>query len=66
MHMDRQQKLSNQAIDEFKQIYHSEFAEMLPDATAEEMAMQVLRLFALLSGFCFGDGKADSNRLGDC
>ena len=58
--MDQAQKLSKEAIEEFKQIYHREFMEMLPDAAAEELAIRILRLFSLLSGISLGDAGSNT------
>ena len=41
--------LSPKATAEFKQIYLSEFGETLSDDQAEEIALRLLRVFALLS-----------------
>jgi hypothetical protein len=41
--------LSEEAIAEFKRVYHSEFNEVLSEDQAKEMALRVLRLFDLLS-----------------
>jgi hypothetical protein len=47
--MESVQQLSREAIEDFKAIYELEFGEMLSDAAAQEMALRVLRLFALLA-----------------
>lgn len=41
--------LSGEALDEFKQIYQSEFGEALTDAQAQELGLRLLRIFDLLS-----------------
>ena len=41
-------RLSAQAIQEFKAMWKDEYHEELSDAEAEEHALQLLRLFAML------------------
>jgi len=41
--------LSKKAIEEFKVIYLKEFGEEISDARAEEMGLNLLRLFQLIS-----------------
>jgi hypothetical protein len=58
--MDRMkspQQLSREAIDEFKTIYEAEFGVPLSDDEAQEIALRLLRLFALLTS-----RQADSDR----
>ena len=43
------QQLSREAIDEFKAIYQEEFGEMLSDDEVQEIAMQLLRFFGILT-----------------
>jgi hypothetical protein len=47
--MEPVQQLSREAIEDFKAIYEVEFDEKLSDAAAQEMALRVLRLFALMA-----------------
>jgi hypothetical protein len=42
------QKLSREAIDEFKSIYQEEFGEVLSDDEAIEIATRLLRFFGVL------------------
>ena len=42
-------KLSRDAIEEFKKIYHEEFGANLSDAEALEMGQRLLSLFEILS-----------------
>ena len=46
---DKTTILSDEAVAEFKRVYHSEFGEALSEDQAQEMALRVLRLFDLLS-----------------
>lgn len=43
------QQLSREAIDEFKAIYQEEFGKMLSDDEVQEIAMQLLRFFGILT-----------------
>jgi hypothetical protein len=42
-------KLSREAIDEFKSIYQEEFGETLSDDEVQEIAMRLLRFFGILN-----------------
>ena len=41
-------QLSQEALDEFKEIYKKEFGKEISDADAREMGSRVLRIFKLL------------------
>jgi hypothetical protein len=43
------QQISQQAIEEFKAIYQQEFGVALSDDDAQEMAVRLLQLFAILA-----------------
>jgi hypothetical protein len=43
------QKISQQAIEEFKAIFHEEFGAAISDDDAQEMALRLLQLFSLLA-----------------
>ena len=43
------QQLSREAIDEFKVIYQDEFGETLSDDEVQEIALQLLRFFGILT-----------------
>ena len=43
------QQLSREAIEEFKAIYQDEFGEILSDDEVQEIAMQLLRFFGILT-----------------
>jgi hypothetical protein len=48
-HMEPTNKLSPEAIIEFKLIYREECGRALSDDEAQEMALRLLRLFQILS-----------------
>lgn len=58
-------QLSRDAISEFQRIYKTEFGEELSDGEAEECALRVLRLYALLlrdeAGRPASSGSTDPN-----
>ena len=43
------QQLSREAIEEFKAIYQEEFGEVLSDDEVQEIALQLLRFFGILT-----------------
>ena len=43
------QQLSREAIEDFKAIYQEEFDEVLSDDEVQEIAMQLLRFFGILT-----------------
>ncbi len=55
-------KLSQDAIDEFKQIYKEEFNEEIPDAVAELMAEDLLEFYALLIPNQMTHGKSPNDQ----
>ena len=46
--MKTQNKISREAIEEFKTIYQDEFGEELSDDEVQEIAMRLLRFFGVL------------------
>lgn len=50
MIQDIGQRLSKEAIDEFKQIYLEEFKKQITDDEAQEMAQRVIRFFMIING----------------
>lgn len=46
--MKTPQRLSREAIEEFKAIYQDEFGETLSDDEVQEMAMRLLRFFGIM------------------
>jgi len=46
--MNTPQRLSRQAIDDFKAIYQDEFGVTLSDDEVQEIAMRLLRFFGIL------------------
>jgi hypothetical protein len=47
--MKTPERLSREAIDEFKSIYKDEFGKLLSDDEVKEMALRLLRFFGILS-----------------
>jgi hypothetical protein len=46
--MKSRQRLSRQALNEFKAIHEQEFGEPLSDEAVHEMGLRVLRIFAIV------------------
>ena len=49
MNKNKQRRLSEKAIQEFRGIYQEEFGELLTDDQAEGVSLRVLRLFQILA-----------------